>query len=88
MYDKIFLQEDFTDKLLVKGGIVLSLYDQLPDDLLAGFFMEINKNILTGILSEAMYHEVELIQIAAQKRNLSELDLKEIYQQRVEHHLK
>ncbi|MBJ8113398.1 hypothetical protein JDS99_27945 [Bacillus cereus group sp. N6] len=60
----------------------MSLYDQLPDDLLAGFFMEINKNILTGILSEAMYHEVELIQIAAQKRNLSESDLKEIYEKR------
>ncbi|WP_372708563.1 hypothetical protein [Bacillus sp. CDB3] len=88
MYDKIFLQEDFIDKWLVKGGIVLSLYDQLPDNLLAGFFMEINKNIQTGVLSEAMYHEIELIQIAAQKRNLSESDLKDIYQKWVEPQLK
>ncbi|MED2997366.1 MULTISPECIES: hypothetical protein [Bacillus] len=58
----------------------MSLYEQLPDNLLAGFFMEINKNIQTGILSEAMYHEITLIQMAAQKRNLSESDLKEIYQ--------
>ncbi|MEK4614171.1 hypothetical protein MHI31_30755 [Bacillus sp. FSL K6-0067] len=42
--------------------------------------MEIHKNIQTGILSEAMYHEITLIQMAAQKRNLSESDLKEIYQ--------
>ncbi|WP_372708570.1 hypothetical protein [Bacillus sp. CDB3] len=88
MYDKIFSQEDFIDKLLVKGGIVLSLYDQLPDNLLAGFFMEINKNIQTGVLSEAMYHEIALIQMAAQKRNLSEVDLKDIYQQKVEPQLK
>ncbi|OQR54879.1 hypothetical protein [Bacillus sp. CDB3] len=66
----------------------MSLYDQLPDDLLAGFFMEINKNIQTGILSEAMYHEVALIQIATQKRNLSESDLKDIYEKRVEPQLK
>ncbi|OQR53535.1 hypothetical protein CDB3_29355 [Bacillus sp. CDB3] len=66
----------------------MSLYDQLPDNLLAGFFMEINKNIQTGVLSEAMYHEIELIQIAAQKRNLSESDLKDIYQKWVEPQLK
>ncbi|CDN39366.1 hypothetical protein [Bacillus thuringiensis] len=66
----------------------MSLYGQLPDDLLAGFFMEINRNIQTGILSEAMYHEIALIQIAAQKRNLSESDLKDIYEKRVEPQLK
>ncbi|OQR53293.1 hypothetical protein CDB3_30970 [Bacillus sp. CDB3] len=66
----------------------MSLYDQLPDNLLAGFFMEINKNIQTGVLSEAMYHEIALIQMAAQKRNLSEVDLKDIYQQKVEPQLK
>ncbi|MGR5993188.1 hypothetical protein ACT7C9_01620 [Bacillus cereus] len=66
----------------------MSLYGQLPDDLLAGFFMEINRNIQTGILSEAMYHEIALIQIVAQKRNLSESDLKDIYEKRVEPQLK
>ncbi|OQR53396.1 hypothetical protein CDB3_30150 [Bacillus sp. CDB3] len=66
----------------------MSLYDQLPDNLLAGFFMEINKNIQTGVLSEAMYHEIASIQMAAQKRNLSEMDLKDLYQQKVEPQLK
>ncbi|MGE6964246.1 hypothetical protein ACQKIW_31400 [Bacillus thuringiensis] len=58
----------------------MSLYEKLPDKILAGFFMEINKNIQTGILSDAMYHEITLIKKAAQKRNLSESDLKGIYQ--------
>ncbi|WP_144641366.1 hypothetical protein [Bacillus cereus] len=54
----------------------MSLYNQLPDNLLAGFFMEITKNIQKGILSEAMYHEITLILRAARKRNFSKLDLK------------
>ncbi|OQR53351.1 hypothetical protein [Bacillus sp. CDB3] len=62
----------------------MSLYEQLLDHLLAGFFIEINKNIQTGILSAAMYHEITLIQMAAKKRNLSESDLEDLYKESVE----
>ncbi|ASS92904.1 hypothetical protein [Peribacillus simplex] len=57
----------------------MSLYEELPDDLLAGFFMEISKNIKKGILSEAMYYEIGLIKRAANKRGLSEMNLRAIY---------
>lgn len=60
-----------------------SLYEQLPDDLLAGFYVEISKNIKKGVLSEAMYHEIALIEEAAEKRRVSELDLHEIYQKQI-----
>lgn len=59
-----------------------SLYEQ-PDDLLAGFYVEISKNIKKGVLSEAMYHEIALIEEAAEKRRVSELDLHEIYQKQI-----
>ncbi|MEK4031360.1 hypothetical protein MKZ02_23070 [Pseudobacillus sp. FSL P4-0506] len=61
----------------------MSLYDQLPDDLLAGFFVKINKNIKKKILSEAMYLEIALIKAAAEKRGLSELDLRRVYVKQV-----
>ncbi|KON68699.1 hypothetical protein AKG34_07710 [Peribacillus butanolivorans] len=48
-----------------------SLYDRLPLDLLTGFFYEINKNIEKGILSNAMYHEIRLIEQSALKRGIS-----------------
>ena len=48
-----------------------SLYDKLSLNLLAGFFYTINKNIEIGILSNAMYHEIILIQQAAFQRGIS-----------------
>lgn len=57
----------------------MSIYKRLPNDLLIGFFMEINKNIEKGILSEAMYHEIDLIKTEMEKRNLSEVDLQKIH---------
>lgn len=58
----------------------MNLYEQLSDELLAGFFVEINKKITKGILSEAMYQEIDLIKVAAAKRGFSELDLYKIYE--------
>lgn len=40
----------------------ISLYDKLPLEMLAGFYYHINKNIENGILSNAMYHEINLIE--------------------------
>ncbi|ECP9029913.1 hypothetical protein FU976_08850 [Campylobacter jejuni] len=48
-----------------------SLYDKLPVDLLAGFYFEINKNIEKGILSDAMYHEIRLMEQSALRRGIS-----------------
>ncbi|MGX2962056.1 hypothetical protein JNUCC23_22915 (plasmid) [Peribacillus sp. JNUCC 23] len=48
-----------------------TLYDKLPIDLLVEFYYEINMNIKKGILSEAMYHEIELIKQAADRRGIS-----------------
>ena len=45
-----------------------SLYDELPLELLAGFYYEINKNIENGILSGAMQHEIRLIEQTALKK--------------------
>ena len=50
----------------------MSLYKQLSDALLVGFFIEINKNIAKGILSTAMYQEIDLIKTEMKKRNISE----------------
>jgi hypothetical protein len=47
-----------------------NLYDLLPSDVLAGFYY-ININIEKGILSESMYHEIELIKQVAIKRGIS-----------------
>ncbi|MFS0644643.1 hypothetical protein [Siminovitchia sp. 179-K 8D1 HS] len=57
----------------------MSSYDKLSDQLLAGFFVEINKNIKKGMLSEAMNYEIALIQAAADKRGLTKLDLQKLY---------
>ena len=48
-----------------------NLYDQLPSEVLAGFYYYININIEKGILSESMYHEIELIKQVAFKREIS-----------------
>ncbi|MEC0275407.1 hypothetical protein [Peribacillus frigoritolerans] len=48
-----------------------SLYDKLPLDLLAGFYFEIHKNIEKGILSNAMYHEIRLMEQSALRRGIS-----------------
>lgn len=47
-----------------------SLYDNLPLELFAGFYYEINKNIENGILSDAMYNKNRLIEQAALKRGI------------------
>ncbi|MED2760733.1 hypothetical protein P4283_01285 [Bacillus thuringiensis] len=61
----------------------MSVYEQISNDLLAGFYVEIKKNIQRGILSEAMYHEIALIREVAEKRNLSERDLEKIYEEQI-----
>ena len=48
-----------------------SLYDKLPLELLAGFYFEINKNIEKGILSDAMYHEIRLMEQTALRMGIS-----------------
>lgn len=48
----------------------MSLYEKLPNDLLIAFYEEINKNIKKGILTDAMYSELELIKEVAVKRDL------------------
>jgi len=62
----------------------LSLYKQLSDALLVGFFIEINKNIAKGILSTAMYQEINLIKTEMKKRNISEIDSQKIYQEYIQ----
>lgn len=61
------------------GGCFMSIYETLPDERLADFFVGINRYIEKGILSEAMYYEIELIKKAALKRELTELDLRKLY---------
>lgn len=46
-------------------------YDKLPSEFLAGFYCYINLNIKKGILSDAMYHEIDLIKQVAIKRGIS-----------------
>jgi hypothetical protein len=48
-----------------------NLYDQLSSEVLAGFYYYININIEKGILSESMYHEIELIKQVAFKKEIS-----------------
>ncbi|PHB82342.1 hypothetical protein COE94_21830 [Bacillus toyonensis] len=62
----------------------MSLYKQLSDALLVGFFIEINKNITKGILSTAMYQEINLIKTEMKKRNISEIDSQKIYQEYIQ----
>ncbi|MGE6619193.1 hypothetical protein [Bacillus mycoides] len=62
----------------------MSLYKQLSDALLVGFIIEINKNIEKGILSTAMYQEIDLIKTEMKKRNISEIDSQKIYQEYIQ----
>lgn len=52
-----------------------TIYDKIPIELLAGFYYHINKNIEKGILSNAMYHEINLIKQVAVKKGISLTDL-------------
>lgn len=61
---------------LNRGEILLSLYKNLSDDMLAGFFVEISKNIEGGILSDAMQYEIRLILKEAKKENFQSLNYK------------
>ena len=47
-----------------------SLYDKIPIRMLAGFYYHITKNIEDGILSDAMYHELNLIEQVATKKGI------------------
>ena len=47
-----------------------NLYDKLSLEFLAGFYYYINVNIENGVLSEAMYHEIDLIKQVAIKRGI------------------
>lgn len=47
-----------------------SFYEKLPNDLLVDFYVEINKNIENGILTDTMYVELELIEKVASKLEL------------------
>lgn len=60
-----------------------SLYDKLSLEMLADFFYFINKNIENGILSTAMYHEINLIEQAAAKRGVSLKELCELNSKRI-----
>ncbi|MFD2616807.1 hypothetical protein [Terrilactibacillus laevilacticus] len=53
---------------------VITFYEKLPNDVLIQFYFEIKNNIDKGILSEAMYQELELIKDAALKRGLTILE--------------
>jgi len=48
-----------------------ALYEKLPNDLLVQFYVEIIKNINKGILTDAMYYELDLIKEMASKRELT-----------------
>lgn len=56
-------------------GMGENFYKKLPIDLLADFYVEIQKNIDLKILSTAMYTEIELIKEAAIEMGISVLDL-------------
>ncbi len=48
-----------------------SLYDELSLEMLAGFYYHISKNIENGILSNSMYHELDLIKQVAKRKGIS-----------------
>lgn len=52
-----------------------TLYDELPADLLSSFYYEIKKNIEKGILTKAMFAELELIEKAAAKKGINVQEL-------------
>lgn len=49
----------------------ISFYDNLSTEMLAGFYYHIKKNIEKGILSNAMYHEINLIKQVATKKGIT-----------------
>lgn len=58
-----------------------TLYDELPADLLSSFYYEIKKNIEKGILTKAMFAELELIEKAAAKKGIN---VEELHNYRLE----
>lgn len=48
-----------------------SLYDCLPEEMLAGFYYQLQRNIEKGILSKTMYQELRLIENSARRRGMS-----------------
>ncbi|WP_101842768.1 hypothetical protein [Halobacillus sp. Marseille-P3879] len=46
-------------------------HDNYTTDELVGLYYELLKNIYTGLLTEAMFNEIEMIEKAAEKRNMS-----------------
>lgn len=63
---------------MLKLEIKRSLYDELPLEVLAGFYYYINLNIDNGILSDAMHSEIKLIECTAKTRGIS---LEELHKQ-------
>ncbi|MGI8317196.1 hypothetical protein [Halobacillus mangrovi] len=45
-------------------------YEQLNNKKLVGFYFELLQNIFKGHLSEAMFNEIELLEIVALKRGI------------------
>ncbi|MCW9133938.1 hypothetical protein OF830_24210 [Bacillus paramycoides] len=66
----------------------MSSYKQLTNALLIGFFIEINKNIEKGILSDAMYYEIDIIKMEMEKRHLTEVDLQKIHKEYIKYEYK
>jgi|SRR5690625_92146 len=54
----------------VKRVEMETIYDEIQIELLAGFYYHIHMNIKKGILSEAMYYEIELIKQAAKRKGI------------------
>lgn len=54
-----------------KGVLLLETYDSLPLEILVEFYYYIIKNIEEGILSHAMYYELNLIKQVAEKKGIS-----------------
>src|SRR5699024_5671666 len=61
------------ETLLNDGGT--SFYDSLPLNMLGGFYYHISQNIRNGTLSNAMYHELYLIEQTAVKKGILLADL-------------
>ena len=54
----------------MKNALKHSIYEQLPIDVLGGFYYHINLNIEKGILTEAMHQEIALIEDVAHMRGI------------------
>jgi hypothetical protein len=48
-----------------------NLYDKFLLEILASFYYYLNTNIEKGILSDLMYHEIELVKQVAFRRGIS-----------------